>query len=69
MLDEPETVTAMVARKLAILAIEAAGHDPLKASARCSRSFGNRALLSPPHQSNGILDRPPAAAPQPARDS
>jgi hypothetical protein len=66
MLDDPETVAAMVDTKLTVLVIEAAGHDPLKATAALFQELPGleHRLLS--NQANVILHRPRSTKPKPA---
>lgn len=66
MLDDPESVAAMVATKLTVVAIEAAGHDPLKASAALFQELPRLEHRLQPNQSNVILHRPRPTAPKPA---
>lgn len=66
MLDDPETVAAIVATKLTILAIEAAGHDPLKATAALFQELPGLEHRILPKQANVILHRPRPTTPKPA---
>jgi hypothetical protein len=66
MLDDPETVAAMVATKLTMLVIEAAGHDPLKATAALFQELPGLEHRLVPNQANVILHRPRPTKPRPA---
>lgn len=66
MLDDPPTVAAMVDTKLTVLVIEAAGHDPLKATAALLQELPGLEHRLLPNQANVIRHRPRATTPRPA---
>lgn len=66
MLDDPETVAVIVDTKLTVLAIEAAGHDPLKATAALFQELPGLEHRLLRNQANVILHRPRATTPRPA---
>lgn len=68
MLDDPVTVAAMVATKITIVAIEAAGHDPLKASGALFLELPGLQSRLKPNESNVFYIVPRPTAPRPAWD-